>query len=240
VSPLIRKDLVEWLRTRRIEAGAFERVSTPTPSPLHPVKLTSFVEPEYTVPLQEIDILVDGRMTEAAVIDPGSQIVAIQKDLADSLTMKPNPNAALEMEVANSATNWMLGCVEYLTLQIGDIPFKVHAHVIEDAPFQVLLGHPFQRIVLSILEDRPDGHVDLTIHDPHDCARRLTVTAHERHVQVGYVHILAYQRSPPPRMNALEHYVSNTVPPTPILAYKKAVKKVHPMAASLPEDFRII
>jgi hypothetical protein len=42
-SPLIRKDLVKRLRTRRIEAGAFERVSTPTPSPLRPVKLTSFV-----------------------------------------------------------------------------------------------------------------------------------------------------------------------------------------------------
>jgi hypothetical protein len=94
-----------------------------------------FEEPEYTVPLQKIDILVDGRMMEAAVINPGSQIVAIQKDLTDSLAMKPNPDAALEMEAANSATNWTLGCVEYLTLQIGDIPFKVHAHVIEDAPF---------------------------------------------------------------------------------------------------------
>jgi hypothetical protein len=133
VSPLICKDLVEWLRTQCIEAGAFEHVSTP--SPLHPAKLTSFLEPEYTVPLQEIDVLVDGCMTEAAVIDPGSQIVAIRKDLADSLAMKPNPSAALKMEAANSATSWTLGCVEYLSLQIGDIPFKVHAHIIEDAPF---------------------------------------------------------------------------------------------------------
>jgi len=140
-SPLICKDLVKRLRMRRIEAGAFEHVSTP--SPLRPAKLTLFLEPEYTVPLQEIDVLVNGRMTEAAVIDPGSQIIAIRKDLADSLAMKPNPSATLEMEVANSATSWMLGCVEYLTLQIGDIPFKVHAHVIEDAPFRVLLGRPF-------------------------------------------------------------------------------------------------
>jgi hypothetical protein len=233
-------DIVERLRIRRIEAGAFERVSTPTPSPLHPVKLTSFVEPEYTVPLQEIDILVDGCMTEAAVIDPGSQIVAIRKDLADSLAMKPNPDAALEMEAANSATNWTLGCVEYLTLQIGDIPFKVHAHVIEDTPFRVLLSRPFQRVVLSILEDRPDGCVDLTIRDPRDRAHCLTVTAREWRIQVRYVRILVYQCSPPPRMNALERYVSNTVPPTPVLAYKKAAKKVHPVAASLPEDFHVI
>jgi len=131
-------------------------------------------------------------MTEAAVINSGSQIVAIRKDLADSLAMKPNPSATLEMEVANSATSWMLGCVEYLTLQIGNIPFKVHAHIIEDAPFQVLLGCPFQCIILSILEDRPNGRIDLTIRNPHDCAHQLTVTAYEQCVQVRYMCILAY------------------------------------------------
>ena len=41
-------------------------------------------------------------------------------------------------------------------------------------------------------------------------------------------------------MNALECYISNTVPPTPVLVYKKAAKKVHPVATSLPEDFRVI
>ena len=55
----------------------------------------------------------------------------------------------------------------------------------------------------------------------------------------------------PPWMTAPEcyraevaHYASlqqlNLVPPTSMLVYKKVVKKVHPVAASLPEDFCIV
>ena len=65
----IRKDLIEWLCTCRVKTGAFEQLTTPNSTP-HP-------EPEYSLPLQEIDILVSGRNTEAGVIDLGSQIVAI-------------------------------------------------------------------------------------------------------------------------------------------------------------------
>ena len=55
-------------------------------------------------------------------------------------------------------------------------------------------------------------------------------------------------------MEALERYVASPLYPFPdddddlsdldlpveVLAYKKSAKKVHPVAASLPEDFRII
>jgi hypothetical protein len=48
-------------------------------------------------------------------------------------------------------------------------------------------------------------------------------------------------------MQALERYMANTTQvslgqdsPTSVFAYKKAAKKVHPVATSLPEDFRII
>ena len=52
-------------------------------------------------------------------------------------------------------------------------------------------------------------------------------------------------------MEALKHYIATSPPlgtvdslPTEdavaLLAYKKVAKKVHPIAASLPEDFQII
>ena len=127
----IRKDLADKLRTRRVETGAFEQFltqSTPVP------------EPEYSIPLQEIDVLVGGHTTEAGVIDPGSQIVAIRKDLADEVAAHVNPGVRLQMEGANGATNWTLGCAKHLTMQISDVPFTLHAHVIENAPFRLLLG----------------------------------------------------------------------------------------------------
>jgi len=48
-----------------------------------------------------------------------------------------------------------------------------------------------------------------------------------------------------PHIDMLEYYVtalaeSFLIPATPSYTYKRAAKKVHPVAASLPEDFRII
>lgn len=65
-------------------------------------------------------------------------------------------------------------------------------------------------------------------------------------MQVGYLSMLSFQVTPaPPCMHALEHHAITQaepafVPTTLAFIYKKAVKKVHPVAASLPEDFCII
>ncbi len=64
-------------------------------------------------------------------------------------------------------------------------------------------------------------------------------------MQVGFIDTMTYQViSAPPHMDTLERYVAaqaESFPtPTSTFAYKKATKKVHPVAASLPEDFCII
>jgi hypothetical protein len=62
-------------------------------------------ERRYALPLQGINVLVGGQSMEAGVIDPGLQIV-IRKDLADEVAALVNPRICLEMEAANSVTNW--------------------------------------------------------------------------------------------------------------------------------------
>ena len=137
----IRKELVERLKTRRVETGVFEGLDAPA-------KVPHLSEPEYSLPLQEIDVVINGHTTEAGVIDSSSQIVAIWKDLAQEIAAHINTQIHLKMEGANSTTNWTLGCVQYLPMQIGDKPFKIHAHVVEKAPFHLLLGHPFHKLLL--------------------------------------------------------------------------------------------
>jgi hypothetical protein len=235
----IRKDLADKLRTRRVEAAAFETHTSPQPH----ASSTPISEPEYSLPLQEIDILVGGRSMVAGVIDPGSQIVAIRKDLADEVAARINPALCLKMEGANSATNWTLGCAEHLDMQVGDVPFKIHAHVVENAPYRLLLGRPFQHHLLCSLEDKPDGRVDITIRDPRDRSRLVSVPSRERRMHVGYIRTLSFQSCPPPPcIIPLEpHFIEPWEDPTtPSLAYKKVANKVHPVSATLPEDFRII
>jgi hypothetical protein len=62
-----------------------------------------------------------------------------QENLSQEGGATINANRALHMEGANGATDWTLGCVEYL-MRIDDTPFTVHAHVVERAPFWLLLG----------------------------------------------------------------------------------------------------
>ena len=101
----------------------------------------------------------------AGVIDSGLQIIMIHKDLMSEIGTHFSTSIWLEMEGANSATNWTLGCAENLTLQVGDMPFKVHAHVIEHTPFHLLLSCPFQKILQCTFEDQPNRSVDITIQD---------------------------------------------------------------------------
>ena len=137
-------------------------------------------------------------------------------------------------------------------MSIGDINFQVHAYIVENAPFRLLLSRPFHNLLLSRLEDNADGSVDLSICDPANKTRIIQVPTKPCCAMVGIITTLAIQTRPlPPRMHAPDQHGATTAPqatlhqilsnlPNPVLAYKKAAKKVHPVAASLPEDFHII
>jgi len=105
-------------------------------------------EPDFCLPLLELDILLDGSTKVPAILDTGSQIIVIQHDIAQSLGTCINYQRLIEMEGANGVTNWTVGCTENLTMQVGGVPFKIHAHVIENASFGLLLGRPFQKATL--------------------------------------------------------------------------------------------
>ncbi|KAI0282921.1 hypothetical protein BC826DRAFT_921197 [Russula brevipes] len=51
------------------------------------------------------------------------------------------------MEGANGAS-WTLGCIENLPMRISKVHFKIHAHVVCNAPFRLLLGRPCQNLLL--------------------------------------------------------------------------------------------
>ena len=70
-SPAIRKDLVEKLRVRRVEASSFEETGALGAVDISAYS-TSVHEPAYSLPLHEIDIRICDKVTEAGVIDLGS------------------------------------------------------------------------------------------------------------------------------------------------------------------------
>ncbi len=263
-SPIIQKGLVKKLRVRRVETSSYEEATdiALTDTTHQSAQPTSPREPAYSLPLREIDIQIGGKIVEAGVIDPGSQIIVMRVDLAREVGATINAKHQLHMEGANGATNWTLECAEYLPMSAGNISFVVHAHVVERAPFRLLLGRPFQHALLCRIEDLPSGDVEVSVRDPADPFRRITIPSRPRKVQVASVGILALACQPPslsqlPSLSLSPSQSSLTSPSWPmskssspllsasqlsgdttsVQAYKKVAKKVRPVPASLPERF---
>jgi len=178
-SPPIRKELAERLRPRRVETNSFEQVDADSTDPVSVLSLAAKREAEFSLPLQEIDVLMNNICTEAGILDQGSQIIVIQEDLAREVGAQINTQCILRMEGANGSTLSTLGCAEDLPMHIGDISFTTHAHVIRTAPFRLLLGRPFHHLLLCRLEDHPD-RVDVSICNPADPSRSIAVPSRER------------------------------------------------------------
>lgn len=151
-SPTICKELSEKLCVWHMETGSFEEKAADTTIDAttsdQEFQDTNLCEPAYSLPLREVNVQINGQVTEAGVIDPGSQIIVIREDLVRKVGAGINTDRQLQMEGANGSTNWTLGCAEYLPLCVHGIPLNVHAHIVEHAPFQLLLGCPFQHTLL--------------------------------------------------------------------------------------------
>ena len=172
-SPSVCKEISEWLHICHIEVTSYEEPSDCLPLAAELLfsfgtALTHLPEPAYSLPLQKIDIALGNGSAELGLLDLGSQIVVIRKDLAQELNACINAGLRIEMEGANGSTNWTLGCAKHLPMRIRGVTFKLHAHVIKHAPFWLLLRHPFQRQVLCSLDPLPDGSLEVSIYDPSD------------------------------------------------------------------------
>ncbi|KAH9036710.1 hypothetical protein EDB83DRAFT_2524735 [Lactarius deliciosus] len=71
-------ELADRLNPRHVEAGAFGEHGYPDPeSPLAVLEITAKRATGFSLPLQEVDILVDNKAVEPGVLDQGSHVIAI-------------------------------------------------------------------------------------------------------------------------------------------------------------------
>jgi len=218
-----------------------------TPDSLESHLLINDQPPAFCLPLQEIDVLVNGSVKIPAILDTGSQINIIRYDLVQSLGACINFQWLIEMEGANSATNWMVGCAKNLTLQVGDVSLKIHAHIVENASFEILLGRPFGQTALCWIEDLLSGEVEVLVCDPTNITCRVYVPAQPRIRHTMAVKMLSVVNlaSPPSRPEQVitPHKFPSPPPTDPtilILKYKQVDKKVRPVPTTLPEEYHSV
>ena len=177
-SHAVYKNIAKKLKVRRVETNEYKEVPAKDSQSLqlHSRRATVHDDlsddllpsdncpPDYCLPLLELDILINNSTKVPAILDTGLQIVVIQHDIIQLLGVPINYNQFIKMEGANGATNWTVGCAKNLPLQVGDVTFKVHAHVVKHTSFGLLLGRPFQHTALCRFEDMPSGKVDILPH----------------------------------------------------------------------------
>jgi hypothetical protein len=120
----------------------------------------------HSVPLRSIKALVGGKRTVTCLLDSGAEIVAMRKDIWQSLGVPLRSDHLMTMESANKTKNTTLGVIENLTFNFGagDLMFQVQ--VVETANFEVLLGRPFHSLTSCRSRDTLNGDLDITLTDP--------------------------------------------------------------------------
>ncbi|CAA7265260.1 unnamed protein product [Cyclocybe aegerita] len=172
----LRKRIVEQCRT------------TKTPVTVNATAATMSVQSiplEYCTPLREVAVRVAAKVDERALLDDGSEIVVMRRDLWEETRHKVNMRRNMMMETANGDLEKMEGCAEFIEVEVNGLKTWVHAFVVPQAPFRLLLGRPWQKSVLLLKAEFEDGRLHVTIHSPLDRSKKCVVETKERESSGG-------------------------------------------------------
>ena len=131
-SPSISKALAEMIRVRNVPSTNVVSQSHHTSGCRH---RTSLLEVPITL----------GNTTYTAVVDSGSEVNVIRKDVwKNDVKVPMDPNASMTLRDANGGNNRLLGMIPNLEMKIGGLSTTGDFWVSSEIPPDILLGRPWQ------------------------------------------------------------------------------------------------
>lgn len=119
----------------------------------------------HTEELRAIDVNIGGLSVEG-VMDKGSQIIGLRRDIWERLAIPLQSDHIMIMESANKSTDKMVGLIQDLEISIGGFKFYVQAQVVQDVPYELLIGRPFITLTQLVAKNSDDGSSVVTLIDP--------------------------------------------------------------------------
>lgn len=83
------------------------------------------------------------------------------------------------MQSANSQSNSTEGVIPKLKFSLHGIDLMLPVHVVDGAPFDLLIGRPFFRFTSCQTQDTHDGNQTITITCP-NTGRRIVLPTHQK------------------------------------------------------------
>jgi hypothetical protein len=162
---------VEEMKTEQIRRGKDEilRVIDPVYQYL---QMNPDSEPRVMVGLLTMSLktvlpMVNEVRTVESILDNGSSIVSMAKNMALELGLGWNPRMRIYLESANNTVNRSLGIAENVPFHFNHITIHLQVHILVDTAYEILLGCPFDCLTQSNLQNFMNGDQMLTLNSPH-------------------------------------------------------------------------
>ena len=114
-----------------------------------------------------------------SLLDGGSQIIAMDVEVAKKLAISWDPDIKIQMQSANRTIEQTLGLARNVPFVFGNITVYLQVHIITDPAYKVLLGRPFDVLTESVVHNYKDGGQTLVIADPNS-RQRCVLPTYER------------------------------------------------------------
>ena len=132
-----------------------------------------------TKPLRSIYCNINGVGQEECVLDGGSMIVSMNKKVAVQLGLVWDPTIRIDMESASNHVEQTLGVARNVTFDIGGLRLFLQVHILENPPYRVLLGRPFETLAATVVQTYEDGSSEVVVKCP-NTKRVAVVPTYER------------------------------------------------------------
>jgi hypothetical protein len=176
-SPEVRRHVKEIVTSKKVSANSVEvdevdayLSSCVEPEPpavyLDLIKYDSASSAAPSLPLRVIHPSFGQGVEPECILDGGAQVIVMRKDIWERLRVPIVANRAMPMESANASTTMTLGLIENHPVQLGPVVIHLQIQVVEDAPFEVLLGRPFFDVTSCSEISRLGGNHEIHIKDP--------------------------------------------------------------------------
>jgi len=126
--------------------------------------------------LRVVPVLVNGVIEEEALLDSGSQIVSMTRDVAAANKISWDPGLSIQLQSANGSLSRTCGLAKNVPFTLGDVTVLLQAHIMETVPYKILLGRPFDTITKSTIVNDREGNQTINITCPNTETRAAIPT----------------------------------------------------------------
>lgn len=119
-----------------------------------------------STPLRTIYMTINRAGQSECLVDNGSMIVSMSKAAAIQHGLTWDPNLSVNMESASNHVEKTLGMARNVRFSTSNIVVFLQVHILENPPYNILLGRPFETITGCNSKAQLDGSSELVLTDP--------------------------------------------------------------------------